>query len=345
MNMSDPTNERKLRHIRTVRSDGASDRRMYYFDDLRLKHRALPEVDLETIDASIEFMGKTLSFPLLISSMTGGDHDTIRKINRHLAEAAEATGVAMGVGSQRVMFSEPKSRSSFEVRKHAPTTLLFANLGAVQLNYGFTTDMCREAVAVAGADALYLHLNPLQEAIQADGDTNFAGLAGKIVHVAEHLDQPVVLKEVGAGLSEDDVQLVIKGNIEYVDVAGAGGTSWSRVEHDSLPEEQGDRLGLVFQDWGIPTPSALCALKPYRDVLTLIASGGIRSGIDMVKAMALGASLSGMAAPFLAPAMESTRKVVDLIEALRREFRTAMFLLGIGNTDQLIGNESLLLEP
>ena len=342
--MQDPTNERKLKHLRTIESDPETDRRKFYFDDIRLTHRALPELNLAEIDPSIEFMGKKLSFPLLISSMTGGDHDLVRTINRNLATAAEKTGVAMGVGSQRVMFSQPAARSSFEIRKYAPTTLLLANLGAVQLNYGFTLDMCEEAVAAAGADALILHLNPLQEAVQPSGNTNFAKLSTRIIHIAERLNKPVVLKEVGAGLSEEDVRLVADGGIRYIDVAGAGGTSWSRIEHYSLVEEEREDLGLTFQDWGIPTPRALMALKKYRGRLTLIASGGIRSGLDMAKAMILGASLCGIAAPFLKPAIESPDKVVKVINTLKREFVTALFLLGQGSVKGLIGNEELLLK-
>jgi isopentenyl-diphosphate delta-isomerase len=342
--MTDPTNERKLKHLRTIESDPETDRRKFYFDDIRLKHRALPELNLAEVDPSIEFMGKKLSFPLLISSMTGGDHDLVRTINQNLAIAAEKTGVAMGVGSQRVMFSQPAARSSFEVRKFAPTALLFANLGAVQLNYGFTLDMCEEAVAAVGADALILHLNPLQEAVQPSGNTNFAKLSTRIINIAERLNKPVVLKEVGAGISEDDVRLVADEGIRYIDVAGAGGTSWSRIEHYSLLEEEREDLGLTFQDWGIPTPQALMALKKYRDRITLIASGGIRSGLDMAKAMILGASLCGIASPFLKPAIESPDKVVKVINTLKREFVTTMFLLGAGRVKGLLGNEELLLK-
>ena len=342
--MTDPTNERKLRHLRAIEGDPDTDRRKFYFDDIQLKHRALPELDLAKIDPSTEFMGKHLSFPLLISSMTGGDHDLARTINQNLAVAAEKTGVAMGVGSQRVMFSQPGARNSFELRKHAPTALLFANLGAIQLNHGFTLDQCEEAVAVVGADALILHLNPLQEAIQPSGNTNFEKLSTRIIHIAEHLTRPVVLKEVGAGISAEDVRRVADKGIRYIDVAGAGGTSWSRIEQDSLAEEECDHLGLTFQDWGIPTPQALMALKKYRDQITLIASGGIRSGLDMIKAMILGASLCGMAAPLLKPAIESSDKVVEVIHRLKREFVTAMFLLGAGRVKDLIGNEELLLK-
>lgn len=342
--MTDPTNERKLKHLRTIENDPDTDRRKFYFDNIRLKHRALPELDLAEVDSSIEFMGKKLSFPLLISSMTGGNHDLARTINQNLALAAEKTGVAMGVGSQRVMFSQPEARSSFEIRKFAPTTLLFANLGAVQLNYGFTLDMCEEAVAAVGADALVLHLNPLQEAVQPSGNTNFEKLSTRIINIAERLNQPVVLKEVGAGISEEDVRLVADAGIRYIDVAGAGGTSWSRIEHANLIEEERKDLGLTFQDWGIPTPQALMALKKYRDRITLIASGGIRSGVDMAKSMVLGASLCGIAAPFLKPAIESPDKVVDAINTLKREFVTAMFLLGIEHVKDLFGNEDLLLK-
>ncbi|HOW98284.1 MAG TPA: type 2 isopentenyl-diphosphate Delta-isomerase [Kiritimatiellia bacterium] len=338
----DPINERKLAHLRIIESDPDSDRRRHYFDAIRLKHRALPELNLAEVDPSIEFMGRRLSFPLLISSMTGGDHEILRRINRNLAIAAEKAGVAMGVGSQRVLFSNPAARASFEIRPHAPTTLLLANLGAVQLNRGFGIEECREALAVSGADALCLHLNPLQEAVQPRGDTDFAGLAEKIGGIVRALGRPVVVKEVGAGISREDAELLLRAGVRYVDVAGAGGTSWSRVEHHSLAESEDDPLGLVFQDWGIPTPDALRALNPCRDRLTLIASGGLRNGIDLVKALALGASLCGMAAPFLRPAMESAEAVGMLLARLKREFTTALFLLGIRRAADLVGNESVL---
>lgn len=341
--MSDTVSNRKIEHIRIIQSDADVDRRKFYFDQIRLSHRALPELNLADVDPSVRFMGKQLSFPLLISSMTGGEHDLIRTVNRNLALAAERAGVAMGVGSQRVMFTHPPARNSFDLRDVAPTALLFSNLGAVQLNHGFTADHCREAVAVLGADALYLHLNPLQEAVQPEGDTNFAGLANKIGAVVDALDKPVVLKEVGAGISPADAELAIAKGIRYIDVAGAGGTSWSRIEHHRHGDAERGNVGMAFQDWGIPTPLALDMLGPYRDRLTLIASGGIRTGIDMVKSMILGASLCGLASPFLKPAMESADRVVDVIEQLRREFTVALFLLGIERADQLIGNKSLLL--
>ena len=339
--MTGDTHGRKLQHIQIVNRDPGADRKKGYFDEIRLTHRALPELALDRVDSGITFLGRRLSFPLLISSMTGGGQQVLRRINRRLAAAAEAEQVAMSVGSQRVMFSRPAARSAFVLRGVAPTTLLFANLGAVQLNYGFSLAHCREAVAVLGADALCLHLNPLQEAIQPEGQTHFAGLSRKMGRVAAGLKVPVIAKEVGAGLSLADARRLVAAGVRILDVAGAGGTSWSRVEHQRHRVGT-DSPGLVFQDWGLPTPLALQALRLLRPRATLIASGGIRTGLDMVKAMVLGASLCGVASPFLQPALESTDAVRALIQRLRREFVIAMFLLGIGRAKQLVGNTALL---
>ncbi len=340
--MSATINARKLEHIRVLENDPGADRQKFYFDAVQLRHRALPELDLAAVDSSVEFMGKRLSFPLLISSMTGGNNEALRCINANLAEAAERTGVAMGVGSQRVMFSDAGARESFAVRQYAPTALLFANIGAVQLNYGMTPDMCREAVEVAGADGLFLHLNPLQEAAQPEGDTDFSGLAEKIAGVVKAVGCPVIIKEVGAGISRPDAELLVASGVRYVDVAGSGGTSWSRVEQQRDTEGATQSVGEVFQDWGIPTPLALRELAECRDRLTLIASGGIRSGLDMAKAVVLGASLCGLARPFLEPAQESVDAVVAVIERLKRQFRTAMFLLGMQAVSTMQGNDDLL---
>ena len=339
--MSDLTNERKIQHIHIVNEQEHIDRRKYYFDLIKLKHRALPETDLNSIDPSITFMGKKLSFPLLISSMTGGDHQLVREINRNCAIAAQETGIAMAVGSQRVMFTTPAAVESFRLRQYAPTIPLIANLGAVQLNYGFDYRHCEQAVEVVGADALYFHLNPLQEAVQPEGDTNFKGLAAKIARITAALSKPVIVKEVGAGISDDDAELLIEGGVRYVDVAGSGGTSWSYIEH--YRNDDNHDLGELFRDWGIPTPLALQMLAKYRDRLRLIASGGIRNGIDMAKSIILGASLCGMAKPFLQPAMESPQAVIKVINQLKLEFVTTMFLLGIDKVQTLFGNQSLIL--
>ncbi|MEM7403558.1 MAG: type 2 isopentenyl-diphosphate Delta-isomerase [Myxococcota bacterium] len=334
-------NRRKLQHIDMIQQDPLVDRSGHYFDQIHLTHRALPEIDLDAVDTQVEFMGKRLAFPLLISCMTGGDHDKLHTINRNLATAAQQAGVAMGVGSQRVMFTQPQAQKSFQLRPYAPHALLFANLGAVQLNNGIDAAACQQAIDTVGADALYLHLNPLQEAAQPEGDTNFGQLAARIAAVVRDVRQPVVIKEVGAGVSEADAQLLLQCGVTTIDVAGSGGTSWSRIEHHRHSNQQSS-VGELLQDWGIPTPIALHNLAHLRPRLTLIASGGIRSGVDMVKAMILGASLCGMAKPFLQPAMESVHSVLKLIRTLQRQFQVAMFLLGIKNVQQLQGNRQCI---
>lgn len=336
------TNDRKLEHIRAIEHDPDTDRNGRHFDRIRLTHRALPELSPGQIDTSVEFLGKRLSFPLLISSMTGGDHELIKTINRNLALAAEATGVAMAVGSQRVMFTHPAARESFELRQYAPSTVLLGNVGAVQLNYGFTADQCRAAVATLDADGLYLHLNPLQEAIQPEGDTDFSNLSARIATVVSELDVPVLFKEVGSGLSPADIESGLNAGIRWFDLAGTGGTSWSRIEYHRNADPA-DQLGLCFQDWGISTPEALRLAERYQNSASFIASGGLRDGIDMVKSVILGASLCGMAAPFLKPAMESAEAVIQVIEQLRREFTTAMFLLGTPDVNSLFMNRALIL--
>lgn len=333
-------NRRKNEHIRIVAEDEQTDRCKRYFDAIRLTHRALPEINLADADPSVEFMGKTLSFPLLISSMTGGKGRALQRINRNLALAAQAENIALAVGSQRILFTQPKAAASFSLRRYAPSIPLFANLGAVQLNDRLTLEHCREAVRTTGADGLYLHLNPLQEAVQPEGDTCFRGIAARIGEIAAGLDVPVLIKEVGAGISAADAERLIQAGVKYIDVAGAGGTSWSRVES---ARSRDPSLGELFSDWGIPTPAALRELAPYRHSAVLIASGGIRSGIDMVKAIILGASLCGAARPFLEPALESAEAVREEIRRFRREFVTAMFLLGAARVEQIRGNSGLIL--
>jgi len=330
--MDELTNDRKLEHINIVNADEQVDRQKNYFDKIHLVHRALPELDLNEVDPGITFMEKQLSFPLLISSMTGGDQEIVQRINKNLALAAEQTGVALAVGSQRVMFTHPEARASFELRRYAPTALLLANLGAVQLNYGFGVGQCEQAIQALDADGIYLHLNPLQEAVQPEGDVNFSGLAEKIGRVAGKLEKPVVVKEVGAGMAAKDAALLIRHGIRYVDIAGSGGTSWSRIENSRRDPEQNDNLGLR-------------SMRPFISKVTLIASGGIRSGVDMAKAVILGARLCGAAKPFLQPAMQSPDAVIQAINRMRREFKTAMFLLGIRRTNELHLNDSLMWNP
>ena len=335
--------QRKVDHLKIVLGEEGIDRKGAGFDQIRLMHRALPDVDLEQIDPSIVWMGKKLSFPLLISSMTGGSGTEMAQINQNLAAAANAEGVAFAVGSQRVFLEDEAAAQSFALRQFAPDTLLFANVGAVQLNYGVRVSDCQRVVDLLEADALFLHLNPLQEAIQPHGDTQFSNLWKKIAEVVDGVDVPVIVKEVGAGVSQQDVEQLLDAGVQFVDVAGSGGTSWSLVEAHRSEDRS---LGECFADWGISTPDALRLLNPYRSQLKLIASGGIRSGVDMVKSLVLGASLCGVAAPFLEPACESVDAVRAVIQRFKREFLVALFLLGakgvedVENCKELIFDES-----
>jgi isopentenyl-diphosphate delta-isomerase len=333
-------NQRKIDHVQLVGTHSEIDRQRNYFDRIHLSHRALPELALEEIESSISLMGKSLSFPLLISSMTGGSDDSIVKLNHNLAVAAEATGVALAVGSQRVLLQDPSAASSFALRSSAPDALLIGNIGAVQLNYGVDIQAVEQMVEVMQADALYLHLNPLQEAVQPEGDTNFYGLAAKIGQLVKSLSVPVIVKEVGCGLSAADAELLIEAGVKHIDVAGAGGTSWALVESKRSDQPE---LGELFSDWGIPTPEALRLMQPFSNQVELIASGGIRNGIDMAKAMILGASVCGLARPFLAPAQKSPEAVIEVIERLKREFCIALFLLGVESASALIGREELMV--
>lgn len=293
----------------------------------RFVHAALPELDWEEVDLSGALFGKSLALPILISSMTGGTEQAAR-INRALAEAAQVCGLAMGVGSQRVALEAARTAETFRVRAVAPDILLFANLGAVQLNYGYTVDHCRRAVEMIEADALILHLNPLQEAIQADGNWNWRGLLAKIEQVCRALSVPVVAKEVGWGISAEVARRLVEAGIAAIDVAGAGGTSWSQVEMHRAPTAARRRLAAAFADWGIPTADALRQVRASTPGLPLIASGGIRTGIEIAKCLALGADAVGLAGPFLKAAAISTEAVVAEVEALAAELRVACFCVG-----------------
>lgn len=314
--------DRKAEHIRL-----ALDRRMQversYFDDYRFEHRALPEIDFEDVRIGTGFLGRDLKTPLLISCMTGGT-GVAERINRRLAEAAEAEGVALGVGSQRKAIDDPETAATFRVREFAPGVPILANLGAVQLNYGYGIDECRRAIDMVEADALVLHLNALQEALQPEGQLNFRGLLPKIARVVEALDVPVVVKEIGCGISAAVGRQLANVGVRIVDTAGVGGTSWARIEAARADEVA---LGERFADWGVPTPESIRQLAAVPGV-EVIGSGGIRSGVDAAKALALGADIAGMAFPFLEAANRSTEAVVDRISRTAFELRTCMFCTG-----------------
>ncbi len=319
---------RKAEHIRIALEEDVAFRWSAGFDGYRFVHQALPELDMAAIDLGATFLGKRLRAPLLISCMTGGTEEALR-INLNLAAAAQRAGMALGLGSLRVALEHPELAGSFQVRAVAPDVLLLANLGAVQLNYGYGVDECRRAMEIAGADALVLHLNPIQEALQGGGNTNFAGLKAKIAAVAAQI--PVVIKEVGFGVLGEVARWAAEAGIVAVDVAGAGGTSWSKVEAHFVAGSRQKRIAHTFAEWGIPTVESLLAARRAAPGLPLIASGGVRSGLDVAKAIALGANLAGVALPFLKAAVVSAEAVAEVIADLEEELRIAMF--GVGAAD------------
>jgi isopentenyl-diphosphate Delta-isomerase len=297
------------------------------FDDYYFVHCALPELDLDQVDPSTEMLGRQLHAPLLISSMIGGT-DQAASLNQVLAQVAQELHLAMGLGSGRILLEDPGVLKTFDVRRIAPDVLLFANLGAVQLNKGYGVDHCRRLVDALRADALVLHLNALQEAVQPEGDTCFAGLLAKIGELCRRLDVPVVVKEVGWGIAPDAVRVLVDAGVAAVDVAGAGGTSWSEVERHRITEPWRARVASTFADWGIPTAECVRQAADVAPEARIFASGGIRNGIDVAKAIALGANLVGIAGPFLRAAAEGEEPALDLGRELVETLRVAMFGIG-----------------
>ena len=335
--------QRKADHIRiNLEEDVGFDRLTNGLERYYFVHQALPELDLEQIDLSTSFFGKSLRAPLLISSMTGGT-ERAHAINRTLAAAAQEAGIAMGLGSMRAALEDSSLAESFlVVRSTAPDILLFANLGAVQLNYGCTVDDCRRAVEMVSADALYLHLNALQEALQPEGETRFAGLLDKIEAVCKNLQVPVVAKEVGWGFSEEMARRLANAGVAAIDVAGAGGTSWSQVEMHRADTEARRRVAATFRDWGIPTAQSIQMIQQGAPHLPIIASGGLRNGLDVAKTIALGARLAGMAGPFLKAAVISTDAVLETIEITAAELRITMFCISAQSLDEVRGTSHLV---
>jgi isopentenyl-diphosphate delta-isomerase len=331
------TEDRKTEHIRICLEEDVGGRGITAgFERYRFVHQALPEINLSDVDTSTQLWGRTLKVPLLISSMTGGA-PRAQQINRTLAMAAQELGLAMGLGSQRAALERAELAPTYQVRSLAPDVLLFANLGAVQLNYSYGVDECRRAVDMIEADALVLHLNALQEAVQPEGNTNFAGLAGRIAEVCRRVGVPVIVKEVGWGISPDVAQVLWDAGVAAIDVAGAGGTSWTQVELHRIPTERGRLVAEAFADWGIPTARCLHLLRQSKipDGRKLFASGGVRNGIDVAKAIALGADLAGMARPFLKAADISVDAAIELGSVIRDQLRIAMFAIGAANLSAL----------
>jgi isopentenyl-diphosphate delta-isomerase len=329
-----PIDQRKADHIKINLEQDVRSALTTGLENHLFTHEALPELDLNRIDTRLSLFGKLLSAPILISSMTGGTAEA-ETINIRLAEAAQEMKIPMGVGSQRAALEKPEQAKTFQVRRVAPDILLFANLGAVQLNYGYGIDQCRQAVDMIEADALILHLNPLQEAVQDGGDVNFAGLARKIEEVCKKLELPVIAKEVGWGISERTAKLLADCGVSAIDVAGAGGTSWSQVEMHRAPDEFTRQLAATFVGWGIPTADSILNVKIAVPDMTIFASGGLKDGLDIAKCIALGATLGGMAGQFLKAAAVSTDKAVEMMKLTKRQIEVTMFACGAKEIGEL----------
>ncbi|MGB3692456.1 MAG: type 2 isopentenyl-diphosphate Delta-isomerase [Spirulinaceae cyanobacterium] len=335
------TQTRKADHLRICLEEDVQFRRLTNgLESYRFMHACLPELDRKDIKLQTSFLGKNLGAPILISSMTGGTEQA-KTINHRLAEVAQEYKLAMGVGSQRIAVEKPEVRHTFAVRSVAPDILLLANLGAVQLNYTYGIKQCLQVVELLEADALILHLNPLQECIQSNGDTNFCGLLDKIEILCRRMPVPVIAKEVGNGISAPMAQQLINIGVSAIDVAGAGGTSWAKVESERAENALQRRLGQTFADWGLPTAECLVDIRSLFHHVPLIASGGLRNGLEVAKAIALGADLAGLAWPFLQAATDSPEALQELVNLLMAEITTVLFCTGNANVADLQNSNSL----
>ena len=330
-----PIERRKADHIRiNVEEDVGAKGVSSGFDELRFVHCALPEMDLTEVDMRTELLGRPLGGPLLISCMTGGTGEA-GLINATLAEVAETFRLPMGLGSGRILLEHPEALPTFQVRARAPHVPLLANLGAVQLNLGVGAVDCARLLERLDADALVLHLNPLQEALQPDGNTDFRGLLERIRVLCRDLERPVVVKEVGWGLSPQVVVRLLQAGVYAVDVAGAGGTSWSEVESHRAAEPWRARVARAFAGWGLPTAEAVRLARQAAPQARIIASGGVRGGLDVAKAVALGADLAGMAGPFLRAAAAGPEEAHSLAREVLEVLRIAMFAAGARRLEDL----------
>ena len=340
---SSETEDRKDDHIRIIQ-DRDVETTGIGFEDVQLVHEALPELHYDNIDTSIEFLGHELAAPIFIESMTGG-HPNTTEINRALARAASETGIAMGLGSQRagLELDDHSVLDSYTVvRDVAPNAFIYGNLGAAQLRE-YDLEMVERAVEMIEADALAVHLNFLQEAVQPEGDIDGRDCLGAIERVAEDLSVPVIVKETGNGISGKTAQKLAAAGVDAIDVAGKGGTTWSGIEAyraatANAPRQK--RIGTLFRTWGIPTAASTIECVAEHD--SVIASGGVRTGLDVAKAIALGARGGGLAKPFLNPATNGPDAVIERVEDLIAELQTAMFVTGSGSIADLQQTEYIL---
>ncbi|WP_172369155.1 type 2 isopentenyl-diphosphate Delta-isomerase [Sporosarcina jiandibaonis] len=342
--MTGPIDKRKSEHIQIALEEKVTGHSISTgFERVSFLHNALPEIDFEEISIHANFLDFECKTPFLISSMTGGA-EFAEKINRNLAEAAEERGWALALGSTRALIESEKFRSSFQVRKYAPSIPIIANLGAVQFNYGFGTDECRRIIEITESDALVLHLNSIQEVIQPEGNTNFKNLLLKIEQVCSEVGVPVGVKEVGWGIDGATAKKLCDVGISFIDVAGAGGTSWSQVEkfRSTIPVKR--KAADAFSEWGIPTVDCITSVRHHIEDQTIIASGGVKTGVDAAKAIALGSDLVGVGRSILKEATQSFEDVMEVMETRELELRMAMFGIGAVSLKELKGTDRLRVE-
>ena len=339
--MTDEVKQRKIEHVNIALGQDISVAQKANWNDIQFVHQALPEVNLDEIDTSVSFLGHKLRYPLFISSLTGG-HDDVISINRNLARAAEHYGLALGVGSQRAGIVNPDVIGSYAItREHAPTTFLIANIGAPQLiaqarHAPFTIEQVEHAVTMIGANALAVHMNSLQEATQPEGDRRTVGEAAALKTLTETVSVPVIAKETGAGVCREQALLLRSCGVAAIDVGGAGGSSMSAMEAErskARGDERTHTIGVLFRDWGIATPVSIIEAKLAH--IPLISTGGVRTGLDMARALAIGATLVGIGFPFLKAASQSYDAVCELLETIIAELKVAMQLSGAANIEQL----------
>jgi isopentenyl-diphosphate delta-isomerase len=325
------TEKRKAEHIKICLEQKAQAKNVTTgFEDIKFVHRALPEINRKDINLSTSFLNKKFNAPLIVGAMTGGTEEAI-KINQNIAQAIEKLGLGMGLGSQRAAIEDQKLEKTYSVaRKEAPNAFLIANIGGVQLVHGYGIKEVKKTVEMIDADAVAIHLNALQEAVQPEGQTNFKCVLAKIAEVASKLDKPVIVKETGAGICAEDAEALQEAGVKAIDVGGVGGTSFAAVEYYRAKTV----LGKAFWNWGIPTGVSI--IETTQSVkLPVIASGGVRSGTDIAKSIALGASLAGVSQPVLEAAVKGSSETQQMLSCLIDELRNVMFLVGAENIASL----------
>ncbi len=341
--MTESIHKRKSEHIRIALQEKVTgDRITTGFERIRFLHNALPEIDFQEISIATDFLGYQRKTPFLISSMTGGA-ELAGTINKNLAMAAEKRGWVFALGSTRALIESKEYHSSFQVREFAPNTPIIANLGAVQLNYGFGVEECKEIIKITDADIFVLHLNSIQEVVQDEGDTNFKDLLPKIAQLCEQLDIPVGVKEVGWGIDGEVAARLLDAGVAYIDVAGAGGTSWSQIERLRSKDEIRKRAAEPFAEWGIPTVECILSIREKFPDVPLIASGGIQNGLDAAKAIALGADFVGIARGILKAATQSVEEVLKVMEIRELELKMAMFGIGAATIAELQNTKRVVI--